>query len=1426
MTFKSQFLFDRFRFSNNEKDFPVRAMVNYNLGESLAYLPENSSLQQYTDLSDLDYDKSISLHQAFFYELDFALARLSQTPEVTKIRSLFAKKEFPRMLTGLKKLKQYLETHPADEIDAPILSIVKHLSEFKLRKIDAKNFSLQPEVSAAIYLSMGILFQPKLIERAYKDENKQNSANISIPQFIKYFKEAKNIYVEKWQKTDPEGLRLLNTSIAELEWEKANPIFKDDIDVQRLKKVISYKELLKVVAQEPDADSYSSNFSWNFFIQKIWEDESLLKEQFFDIQYVENFDDPEKFIQDPRFEQTLYEIGRTLAPFSFDTKNDPTTSSIKHIQNIAIEAIKKWGIPEESELLKKYLKGVREIQWNEISAFKKSLEKAVNRPDAFEQAQTLTDGYFKDFFLFESWKSKKKKTTNDAEQYLRLMQSPVTDGARVNRSTQLMNNYVRNSILFGNGSVNEEGFKHNVHQEWLATPTSNDKALTYEDWEALYEEAHKKRKIEKQTQWHDEKWLSPKLLYVFSDSIERGEAKESILPKSYSGHLLTEIAAHYIAALGSQEKPNDIDKYSQAFQTWIKKHLPESCLLRDFYLENVLNIQIWSEIQRSSLAPFLQDENICLEKTDIDLTKHFNEKSDQGILKDAYFTKYTVYRLTGLVAKIQLFPLEEQEKLADVIRNVSQFMTPVTAEAYDRIAIELETERIKRSYHEIYHDMTTEGDQKAKDKAFEYILDYITKRFPQAGYNRDELLQKFALDYASKPVHARQIEQLSYDTLIRQPHLEEDDGATTSFAPQEAVKNYLSSFHDRESRAQILGWIFGGLPPDDRYLEGREFHVNADDEREIFWNLSNAERRVVLYNALLGSYGLFELPEAAKWSQEENKNSKVFLEFLDTFYEHNLAQLIVNEKEGSLTPTILRTIFFEVFKNYSTSRRVELFFSLTNKLRDVRLKNEKLTLGQAVKLFLEQVGVVGVKAGQVLSEHRDLVNGEIQNELSSLRDKAAPFAKHGVFTYLKAAGLSPESKHQAPFAVTEVGACLGSASIKQSHIVTLESSVDLGKKQTTQAVGKFPRPSIEKNFQEDVAVLEKVLMELSAINSKIPPRLLEEIVSACLVEFDFNAEAKAQTEISNNITKRNADIAITDKRMPIIVPKVLHVAKKSEQKTNNLQLTIEEYIPGLTFSEIEEYQSLVRSDSTAPEIKSRKEAIEEKIGNIYGNRKQLACFEYSDLPIQTIRAQVAIELLTEIVEDGIFHSDLHSGNSIIDLGKDAHKLALIDFGSVGRSIESTPEGTKDYRVDFQDFLQNVLLLRLQLANMDRLGEIVERYVEQKTGQPGTWSQKITELSQKNTEVGSFFKELLSDLMSQHVEIHPQFRLLLKSLTAAGSHLDALASTITRTISESMMRAAMEGKPMNEVLFEDPTMKKLKPFLEKMPALMGLLGTTL
>jgi predicted unusual protein kinase regulating ubiquinone biosynthesis (AarF/ABC1/UbiB family) len=1348
----------------------------------------------------------------------------------------------------------------------------------------------------AMHFAIGSLYPAGSLE-SYREggprDNRPNKESLDIPWLIRIFKAAQKRYEKAWEKNDSNNLRLMKKKIVHLEWRADNHLFETEEEQNQFGKMKDWEGLLSSVAQDA-----GGGVSWPFFLKKLWEEEDLLQNQFKKVDYQNPLDNISNFVDDPRFEEALYKIGEILAPVTAWSEKRSELPKKEEYIAIAHKALEEYSKiytnaprPHAENLKEVYMDGARQIQWEEILKFKGLLKTEIDKPKLFERAQEFTEGFYRDFLLSEAWKKEPQKDRKTAERYLELMQKETPDGAKLNRAPDLMNRYVQGHYqegtwqdpdLFFNLSPeidrnkpsvyesdfkNDESLRNSLHFEFRdaanyrqlivagrdADNEGYQMGIHYIDNDILKIE-HNKRKQALQEKWQEEKTIPGRYLYVFSDAASRKPGQEAVTDKSYAMRLITEFANNDLDHIKEKlDKGEDIKSDVGKNYEWINKHLKEPCLLRDFYLDNVLNLRLWEYLKNSRLRKQLATENIKLSTIDVDLEKHLKDKDD-GVLQDAYFTKYTLFRVDGLAAKINLFSLEEKIELAGILKEFSQKMSPMVAESYERIILELEAEKLKADYKEIYddamprdHAANDEEARRASDKAFSYALDRILKTFSMASYNRDELLERFALDFATTPEQIKIIEEATYSYLARKPHIEEEKKEKVPFAPVEAVKNYLAIFKDRPSRAKIMGWIFGGELPDDRFLEGKSFNINADEEREVFWLMSNAERKAVLYNALMGDQGLFEVP--ANWDNFvfdperldkkifaglEGKNfddvqieQNYFINFLKSFYENNFAPVLKEEEEGkeSMEPA-LRTIFFEIFKNYSTPRRVELFLAITERMRDLRLNNKKLTAGQAIRLFLEQVGVVGIKAGQVISEQKGMVSDEVKRELSSLRDKASPFSKFGVFTYLKTAGLLGEAGEEtkAPFQISEVGECLGSASIKQAHLAWT--------KERKAVVVKVPRPTIDKNYAEDVKVLEIVMGKLREQGVKVPEFLLKEIVDACTSEFDFSQEGVAQRDVDKNLYNRKASIALESDtpagRIPkesirLDAPDLELLVRKGESRVKNLQLMIDEYIGGFNLLELQDYQRLNSKADLTPEEQAQKNNLEQKINKIYGMYAALAREDLATISIESMRAQIALDLIEQIISDGVFHADLHSGNAIVDVKPKAKRLALIDFGSVGRSVEVTPEKVIDHRESFKEFLGNLMFLKMNMGDSRQLGKIVDQYVKLEGYDADRWSEQIAKLNQDNATLGEFFKELLSDILTKKAEINRQFKFLLKALAAAGGHFDALSDYLKTAISESIDKGVKQRKPIGEILLGYPGFHKLKPLVEGNKQLKTMLG---
>ncbi|HRQ66172.1 MAG TPA: ubiquinone biosynthesis regulatory protein kinase UbiB, partial [Xanthomonadaceae bacterium] len=125
-----------------------------------------------------------------------------------------------------------------------------------------------------------------------------------------------------------------------------------------------------------------------------------------------------------------------------------------------------------------------------------------------------------------------------------------------------------------------------------------------------------------------------------------------------------------------------------------------------------------------------------------------------------------------------------------------------------------------------------------------------------------------------------------------------------------------------------------------------------------------------------------------------------------------------------------------------------------------------LPRGARLRLALQTLGPIYVKAGQVLSTRRDLLPDDVADELSLLQDQVAPFPGEQAIAAIEKTLGKPVTELFARFDVQP----LASASIAQVHAATLHDG--------REVVVKVLRPGIERRIAEDLGLL-KALADLA-----------------------------------------------------------------------------------------------------------------------------------------------------------------------------------------------------------------------------------------------------------------------------------------------------------------------------------------------------------
>jgi ubiquinone biosynthesis protein len=164
--------------------------------------------------------------------------------------------------------------------------------------------------------------------------------------------------------------------------------------------------------------------------------------------------------------------------------------------------------------------------------------------------------------------------------------------------------------------------------------------------------------------------------------------------------------------------------------------------------------------------------------------------------------------------------------------------------------------------------------------------------------------------------------------------------------------------------------------------------------------------------------------------------------------------------------------------------------------------------GERIRSALEELGPIFVKFGQLLSTRRDLLPGDIAEELAKLQDKVPPFPGREARTIVENAYRCPLEAVFATFEETP----FASASIAQVHGARLKDG--------REVVVKVLRPAVERIIRRDVELLYTVagLAERYWKESRRfhPRAVVAEYEKTILDELDLVREAANASQLRRN----------------------------------------------------------------------------------------------------------------------------------------------------------------------------------------------------------------------------------------------------------------------------------------------------------------------
>ncbi len=268
------------------------------------------------------------------------------------------------------------------------------------------------------------------------------------------------------------------------------------------------------------------------------------------------------------------------------------------------------------------------------------------------------------------------------------------------------------------------------------------------------------------------------------------------------------------------------------------------------------------------------------------------------------------------------------------------------------------------------------------------------------------------------------------------------------------------------------------------------------------------------------------------------------------------------------------------------------------------LPRKKASLGERIRLSLEDLGPIFVKFGQMLSTRPDLLPDDIAAELAKLQDQVPPFPGSEARQIIEEAYGHPIEDLLEGFDETP----MASASIAQVHAARLKDGREI--------ITKVVRPNILKTIKRDIALLYTIA-ELAnrywpEARRLRPVEVVSEYEKTIIDELDLQREAANCTQLRTNFQGSQL----------LYIPEVYwDYCRKN--------VLVMERISGIPVSDVD---TLKAAGTDMRRLSERGVEI----------------------------------FFTQVFRHNFFHADMHPGNIFVDISnpKDPGYLA-VDFGIVG-----------------------------------------------------------------------------------------------------------------------------------------------------------------
>lgn len=205
---------------------------------------------------------------------------------------------------------------------------------------------------------------------------------------------------------------------------------------------------------------------------------------------------------------------------------------------------------------------------------------------------------------------------------------------------------------------------------------------------------------------------------------------------------------------------------------------------------------------------------------------------------------------------------------------------------------------------------------------------------------------------------------------------------------------------------------------------------------------------------------------------------------------------------------------------------------------------KNMTSGQRLRLALQELGPTYIKLGQILSTRRDLLDQDIIEELTKLRDNVETFD-----TDIAMAIIEEEIGEEIEEVFLEFDKNpVAAASIGQVYNAILKSG--------EKVVVKVQRPDIETKIKADLEILKRVSGSIQDIikDYNVDMKdMIEELSSQLLRELDYNFEAVNAVKMKK-IFANSEEVYIPEIHMEYTTKKILIMERIEGIKLSDIDL--------------------------------------------------------------------------------------------------------------------------------------------------------------------------------------------------------------------------------------------------------------------------------